>query len=100
MANVVLPPKSNSSTASRLPPHLVSAFFPATRSKQAFGELVGKQVSYQDPKNGKTRECTVTDHIMSYLRGTSYLITDSDGWHEEVNADEMRNTLDKPLQQT
>ncbi|KAM6496649.1 hypothetical protein JOM56_007122, partial [Amanita muscaria] len=78
-ANIFLPPTSNSSAASRLPPHLVSAFFPATRPTQAFGELVGKQVSYRDPKNGKTKECTVTDHTISYLRGTSYLITDSDG---------------------
>jgi hypothetical protein len=97
---MVLPPESNSSAASRLPPHLVSAFFPATRPKQAFGELVGKQVSYRDPQNGKTRECTVTDHITSYLRGTYYLITDSDGWDEEVNEDEMRDMLDKPVQQS
>jgi hypothetical protein len=92
MANIILPPKSNSSAAS-LPPHLASGFFPATQSKQAFGELVGKQVSYRDPKNGKTRECTVTDHITSYLRGTYYLITDRDVWDEEVNEDEMRDML-------
>lgn len=99
-ANIVLPPTSNSSADSRLPPHLVSAFFPATRPKQAFWELVGKQVSYRDPKNGKIRECTVTDHTISYLRGTSYLITDSGGWDEEVNEDEMRDMLDKPVQQS
>ncbi len=46
------------------------------------------------------RECTVTGHITSYLRGTSYLITDSDGWDEEVNEDEMRDMLDKPVQQS
>ena len=45
------------------------------------------------------RECTVTDRTTNHVRG-SFLITDSDGWHEEVNADEMRNMLDKPLQQT
>ncbi|KIL57021.1 hypothetical protein M378DRAFT_172219 [Amanita muscaria Koide BX008] len=100
-ANIVLPPTSTSSAALRLPPHLVSAFFPATRPKQAFGELVGKQVSYRDPKNGKIRECTVTDHTISYLRGTSYLITDGNGWDEEVNEDEMRDMLDdKPVQQS
>ncbi|KAF8340894.1 hypothetical protein F5887DRAFT_978305 [Amanita rubescens] len=98
MANMDLPPTSNSSAAARLPPHLASAFFPANRPKQAFEELVGKQVSYRDPKNGKTRECTVMDHITSHLRGTYYVITDNDGWDEEVNEDEMQDMLDMALQ--
>jgi hypothetical protein len=37
----------------------------------------------------------VTDHITSYIRGTSYLITDSNGWDEEVNEDKMWDMLDK-----
>jgi hypothetical protein len=42
----------------------------------------------------------VMDHITSYLRGAYYLITDSDGWDAEVNEDEMRDMLDKPVQHT
>ncbi|KAF8350199.1 hypothetical protein F5887DRAFT_944253, partial [Amanita rubescens] len=96
--NIALASTSSSSAAARFPPHLVSAFFPATRPKQALGELIDKQVSYRDPKNGKTRQCTVTDCITSHVRGTFYVITDSDGWDEEVNEDEMWNLLDKTLQ--
>ncbi|SRR6266576_6016159 len=89
---IVLPPTSNSSAAARLPPHLVSAFFPETQPA-AFGKLVGKQVSYQDPRSGITREYTVTDKITNYIRGTYYLITDGEGCNEEVNEDEMRGIL-------
>jgi hypothetical protein len=92
----VLPPTSNSSAAARLPRHLVSAFSPETRP---FGELVDKKVCYRDPRSGKTRECTVTDKTTSYLRGTHYLITDSEGCDEEVNEDEMWDMLHKPVQQ-
>ncbi|KAF8348475.1 hypothetical protein F5887DRAFT_1280286 [Amanita rubescens] len=88
--STVLQPTSNSSAAAaRLPQHLVSAFFPETQSKQSFGELVGKNVRYRDPRSGKTREGTVTDQVTSYLKGTYYSITNSDGCDEEVSEGEI-----------
>jgi hypothetical protein len=88
--SIVLPPTMDSSVATaQLPQHLASTFFPETQSKPAFGELVGKNVHYQDPRSGKTREGTVTDQVTSYLQGTHYLITDSEGFDEEVSEGEI-----------
>lgn len=55
-------------------------------------EIIGKQVRYH-PRSGKTRDCTVRDHITSRLKGRYYLITDDEGMDEEVSEEEMWGML-------
>ena len=95
-AQMGLPATSTAAAAAprQLPLHL------APQPKQAFEDIIDKQVYYRDPKSGKTKECTVVDHITSYLRGTYYLIIDSEGREEEVNEREMREMLESSGQQS
>ncbi|KAF8336208.1 hypothetical protein F5887DRAFT_920869 [Amanita rubescens] len=62
-------------------------------STETTGTFRGNQVRYQDPRSGKTRDCTVTDHITSRLKGRYYLITDDEGMDEEVSEEEMWGML-------
>lgn len=83
--------KSEGSCATFTPGEICAFKLLPGRPKQPFEEIVGKQVRYRDPRNGKTSEYTVTDYITSHLKGTYYVITDSEGM-EEVNEEEMRGT--------
>ena len=78
----------------QLPLHL------APQPKEAFEDIIDKQVCYRDPRSGKTRKYTVVDRTTSYLRGTHYLLTDSEGREEEVNEREMREMLESSGQQS
>jgi hypothetical protein len=97
-AKMCLPATSTSSAtaaaARRLPLHMTP------QPKQAFEEIIDKKVYYRHPRNGTTKEYTVTDHVTSYVRGTHYLITDSEGNEEEVNEREMREMLESSGQQS
>jgi hypothetical protein len=83
----------------QLPADLAWGLFPTTRPKQPFEELIGKQLCYRDRKSGKTKECTVTDHVTSYHRGTYYVVTDDEGRDEEVNEGEMQKMLNDRVQE-
>ena len=71
-----------------------------TQPKQPFEKLIGQQLCYRDHKSGKTKECTVMDHVSSYLEGTYYLVTDNEGRGEEVRVSEgeMQEMLDNRVQ--
>ena len=82
----------------QIPAHLASVFYPTTLPKQPFEELIGKQLRYRDRKSGKTKECTVTDHVTSYHEGTYYVVTDDEGRDEKVNEGEIQEMLNNRVQ--
>jgi hypothetical protein len=73
-----------------LPPaQLPSTFFPMMQAE----EVLGKQVCYKESRSGESKQYTITDKIINYLRGTYYLITDSEGMKVEVSEGEMLDLL-------
>ena len=75
------------------PSHLAkfapSSYSLGDRNNLSKKSLVNKSAT-ETPGTEK-REYTVTDYITSHLKGTYYVITDSEGM-EEVNEEEMRGT--------